>query len=457
MSETMRTDGPGLQPVKPPSNPAYAPQNIVQTHRTGGALDANALADTMVRMSGGDPAKLQALADAFGPSLTPLEKGKVEQAVQYADMGVLDHVGDGIAQVGRGLWGMAKGLGQMAWGAGKIAYDSNPIGQANDLFERATGVDLPDALPSAARGEQRVQGVVDTTVALGKAVWNDPSILIQEYKDLGAQGRYGAIVGQLVVDLGDVVIGAKGAGKAGKVAGVAGDLNRIADAGALARVADGAADLARASRAAPDEAASALQKTRAALAEVDLSTVPDETAVRVRGAIDEIDQTLGTQRRRPIGGAGDSAYGGRDVGAVSGRPYDLAEAGGAIRKLDWRGATIDAGGIDAVKLHTSRFGQSDGNAIMIERLEKIAAGEMRPTDTDLRFYTHEMRELERYRAIGVPDGVNPPADSPVWNNAHTATLEDFGLTDKAPDGGSNFYTPEAVAADEAQMMRELDL
>ena len=44
---------------------------------------------------------------------------------------------------------------------------------------------------------------------------------------------------------------------------------------------------------------------------------------------------------------------------------------------------------------------------MIERLEKIIKGEMKPTDTDKRFYTHEIRELERYRNLGIKDGEVP--------------------------------------------------
>jgi len=84
---------------------------------------------------------------------------------------------------------------------------------------------------------------------------------------------------------------------------------------------------------------------------------------------------------------------------------------------------------------------------MIDRLEKILGGEFEATDIDRRFYTHEVRELERYRALGVPDGVE---DKKVWNDAHTATLEDYKINVKTQP----LYTPEAEAADEAQSMRE---
>jgi hypothetical protein len=79
---------------------------------------------------------------------------------------------------------------------------------------------------------------------------------------------------------------------------------------------------------------------------------------------------------------------------------------------------------------------------MIARLEKILQGELQPTDTDKRFYTHEIRELERYRALGVPDGVSPDDDGTTWNNAHTAALEDYKLSSER----SLLYTLEALKA-----------
>ena len=85
---------------------------------------------------------------------------------------------------------------------------------------------------------------------------------------------------------------------------------------------------------------------------------------------------------------------------------------------------------------------------MIDRLEKILSGQLQVTDTDKRFYTHEMRELERYRALGVPDGVE---DKSVWNDAHTATLEDYKINEK----NDSLYTPEAIKAYEEQEMGDL--
>ncbi|PZW75607.1 S-type pyocin [Pseudomonas sp. 2848] len=143
-----------------------------------------------------------------------------------------------------------------------------------------------------------------------------------------------------------------------------------------------------------------------------------------------------------------SPYQGNTLGIHSGRPYDPTLAGGPILDLDWRTALITEVGIELVKIHTGRFEKSDANEVMINRLVKILRGELLVTDTDKRFYTHELRELERYRALKVPDDANPLDGT--WNNAHTATLEDYKL-------GQDFellYTPEAVEADTLQILKE---
>lgn len=129
-------------------------------------------------------------------------------------------------------------------------------------------------------------------------------------------------------------------------------------------------------------------------------------------------------------------------GQYSGRDYNTDRAGGPVQDLDWRGATIDRAGVDRVKLHTGRFGASPDNEVMINRLEKIRRGELQPTDTDKRFYTHEIRELERYRNLGIADGEIPENANEVWNNTHTATLEDY----KINEIDQPLYTPEADEA-----------
>ena len=129
-------------------------------------------------------------------------------------------------------------------------------------------------------------------------------------------------------------------------------------------------------------------------------------------------------------------------GKYSGRDYNTDKAGGPIQNLDWKSAKIDRTGVDKVRLHTGRFGESPDNKVMIERLEKILKGELQATDTDKRFYTHEVRELERYRNLGIKDGLIPENYDEVWNNTHTATLEDYKINEKTQP----LYTPEANEA-----------
>ncbi|WP_025109417.1 S-type pyocin domain-containing protein [Pseudomonas sp. H1h] len=148
-----------------------------------------------------------------------------------------------------------------------------------------------------------------------------------------------------------------------------------------------------------------------------------------------------------------SPYEGATVkGKFSGRAFNPEQAGGSILDLDWRATAITRKGIDAVKLHTARLSQSDANDIMIERLEKILGGYWEITDTDLRYYTHEIRELERYRVFGYSDETSPSDQSPIWNNAHTATLEDYKLGSEL----TLLYTEGAMNAMNMQDQREYE-
>ena len=142
-----------------------------------------------------------------------------------------------------------------------------------------------------------------------------------------------------------------------------------------------------------------------------------------------------------------SPYEGAGVkGEHSGRDFNPEQTGGPIMNLEWNPATASQEGVDLVKLHTSRFPSSDANKVMIDRLERILKGELDITDTDKRYYTHEIRELERFRALGYNDAEIPDENSPIWNNVHTATLEDY----KLKDDETLLYTAEALAAAEEQ-------
>jgi hypothetical protein len=78
---------------------------------------------------------------------------------------------------------------------------------------------------------------------------------------------------------------------------------------------------------------------------------------------------------------------------------------------------------------------------MLERLRLISEGKLSPEDVDLRFYTHELRELERYTKAGYPKGqpTNSNEAFDFWDNAHSATLADFDLPERDEFGNLVLY------------------
>ena len=117
-------------------------------------------------------------------------------------------------------------------------------------------------------------------------------------------------------------------------------------------------------------------------------------------------------------------------GAVSGRPFNPDLAGGPIENLTTDGVTINREGIAIVEKHISRFDHDPANDVMISRLKKIANKELLPEKYDLNYYTHECREYQRYCNLGWETGEPNGLDGyELWNNAHTATLEDFKIKD----------------------------
>jgi hypothetical protein len=129
---------------------------------------------------------------------------------------------------------------------------------------------------------------------------------------------------------------------------------------------------------------------------------------------------------------------GTHLGKFSGRPFSPEELGLPMQKLTTNGVEVTPEGVARVKIHTARFGEDFPNAAMIQRLESVLKGEIEPTFYDINYYTHELREFQHYEALGYKTGVpeNPDVAYQLWNNTHTATLEEYGLND------SNLYHPE---------------
>lgn len=100
--------------------------------------------------------------------------------------------------------------------------------------------------------------------------------------------------------------------------------------------------------------------------------------------------------------------------------------------LDASRAKIQENGVNAVERHLLRF--TGGGPLepaeqgMLDRLRSISSGDLEATSHDLNFYTHELRESVLYRKAGYPAG-QPEVDSyELWDELHTQSLKDYGLT-----------------------------
>ena len=89
---------------------------------------------------------------------------------------------------------------------------------------------------------------------------------------------------------------------------------------------------------------------------------------------------------------------------MKGREFDPAKAGGPIRQLSTSRLKVTPHGIDVVVRHIDRFGDDEANRMMVDRLRRIATGEIEATQYDLNYYAHELREFVRYRREGFPTG-----------------------------------------------------
>lgn len=164
-------------------------------------------------------------------------------------MGILDSLGDAASQVGgffkgagETLWETGEGLVDLGAGVVKTAYDASPAGLATDAYERATGQDLPDWLPSAERGGERMEAAAEVVSTIAR----NPGLLVDAVvapiREDWNNGNYGEAIGRGATELVLTVVGTKGADKAAKGARVAGAADDIADA---SRVANRVDDVAR--------------------------------------------------------------------------------------------------------------------------------------------------------------------------------------------------------------------
>jgi hypothetical protein len=123
---------------------------------------------------------------------------------------------------------------------------------------------------------------------------------------------------------------------------------------------------------------------------------------------------------------------GSHVGICSGRPFFPEKLKLPLQRLFTEGVKITPEGVAKVKEHVERFDPYVPNERMLDRLNKILRGIIPPTSYDVDFYTHELREFQHYESLGYKVGIpdDPDLAQDLWNNTHTATLEEYGLADK---------------------------
>jgi hypothetical protein len=95
--------------------------------------------------------------------------------------------------------------------------------------------------------------------------------------------------------------------------------------------------------------------------------------------------------------------------------------------------------VESLREHLVRnFGEHPENTVMLDRLKRIAQGELQPEPVDINFLQHELLErglMDR----GVQTGYEPlPGTKRVWTPAHDVTVESLGTTD--------VYHPDAIRA-----------
>ena len=208
----------------------------------------------------------------------------------------------------------------------------------------------------------------------------------------------------------------------------------------------GSVDVARYAQSAPDNQGSADRNwatTYGGAGHLDSSPVAVDSAVRIERSTAYRAAVEAAYRQYAIDhGAAASETAAADVptgarGPVSRREFDPEAAGGSIRQLDAGKAEITKEGVQEVAAHLRRF--TGGGSLdapeqgMLDRLTSIASGAMKPTSYDLNFFTHELDEAGRYAQLGFgpESGVDLGSSEmyEVWNDVHTAALEDYGISD----------------------------
>jgi hypothetical protein len=189
------------------------------------------------------------------------------------------HLLDGVATVGVGLLDIGVFVGNVAKTGANLT-----AGAVVDDIEFLTGADLPDWLPSRQAGVESLQSageIIQNIVENPKLIWDS---LSEPYAKLWAEDRYGGLVGQVVADFGDILLGSKGAGK---TAGALSDLAKTGRLSNLDTLTDVLTAARRADTAAPGEFANIADEL-VGLKRADGSVNQVVEAARASGTLDEL-------------------------------------------------------------------------------------------------------------------------------------------------------------------------
>jgi RHS repeat-associated protein len=104
--------------------------------------------------------------------------------------------------------------------------------------------------------------------------------------------------------------------------------------------------------------------------------------------------------------------------------------------------TIGSKTLAKVTAHLEQFGVRAENTIMLDRMKKIAKGELKATEIDLNFAKHELRESELMKS-----GMS-------YEKAHEAVLKEQNMYHR--DYQKKLYTEDALKAGDEQMLREVE-
>jgi hypothetical protein len=96
---------------------------------------------------------------------------------------------------------------------------------------------------------------------------------------------------------------------------------------------------------------------------------------------------------------------------------------------------------EKVAAHLEQFGNKAENVIMLERMKKIVSKELKPTEIDLNFAKHELRESQLMKQEGL-----------TYEQAHMQTLIEQNMYHQGYE--KKLYTKEALDAGDQQLINE---